>query len=194
MWRNTNFGGILSLVLRLGTLAIRPQECCWSYPKTFEFRKRISSEYKTNNGYRNEFWKDLEKDQCSKIPSWLFLASRAKAVDNQAARQKKSYFYQKNFKRKKINTLPDLCTYVHFWRNDLQGKLERHKIGTGLFQFGFLLKSQDIYQFGSEFFILFYLFLLKNILQFKLLMKICFPLNFWGFFQHLVLEVNLRIN
>ena len=71
MWRNTNFGGILSLVHGLGTLAIRPQECCLNYPKTFEFRKCISSEYKTNNGYRNEFWKDLEKDQCLKNTSWL---------------------------------------------------------------------------------------------------------------------------
>ena len=55
MWRNTNFGGILSLVHGLRTLAIRPQECCLNYPKTFEFRKRVSSEYKTNNRYRNEF-------------------------------------------------------------------------------------------------------------------------------------------
>ena len=101
MWRNTNFGGILSLVLGLGTLAIRPQECCWNYPKTFEFRKRISSEYKTNNGYRNEFWKDLEKDQCSKISSWLFLASRAKAVDNQAARQKSLIFTKKIIRERK---------------------------------------------------------------------------------------------
>ena len=28
IWRNTNFGGILSLLLGLGTLAIRPQGYC----------------------------------------------------------------------------------------------------------------------------------------------------------------------
>ena len=56
IWRNTNFGGIFSLLLGLGTLAIRPQGCCWNYLKTFEFRKRLLSEYKTCNGCRNEFW------------------------------------------------------------------------------------------------------------------------------------------
>ena len=42
-----------------------------NYPKRFEFRKRKFSEYKTYNGYRNEFSKDLEKDQCLKNTSWL---------------------------------------------------------------------------------------------------------------------------
>ena len=36
--------------------------------KTFEFRKRLLSEYKTYNGYRN----DLERDQCLKNTSWVF--------------------------------------------------------------------------------------------------------------------------
>ena len=63
-----NFGGILSLVLGLGTLAVRPEECCWNYLKTFEFRKRLLSEYKTYNRYRN----DLERDQCLENTSWVF--------------------------------------------------------------------------------------------------------------------------
>ena len=36
------------------------------YLKTFEFRKPTSSEYKTSSGYRNESWKDLEKEKCLK--------------------------------------------------------------------------------------------------------------------------------
>ena len=36
------------------------------YLKTFEFRKPTSSEYKNYSGYRNESWKDLEKEKCLK--------------------------------------------------------------------------------------------------------------------------------
>ena len=36
------------------------------YLKTFEFRKPTLSEYKTSSGYRNESWKDLEKEKCLK--------------------------------------------------------------------------------------------------------------------------------
>ena len=108
------------------------------------------------------FEKTLRKTSVWKILLDFSLASRAKTVDNQAARQKGLIFTKTIKKRGEINTLPDLCLCVHFWKNELQGKLEKHQIRTGLFQFGFLLKSQNIYQFGSEFFILLNLFLFKN--------------------------------
>ena len=76
IWRNTNFGGIFSLLLGLGTLAIRPQGCCWNYLKTFEFRKRLLSDYKTYNGCRNEFWP--RERQMFKNTSNVFSASRTK--------------------------------------------------------------------------------------------------------------------
>ena len=65
-------------------------------------------------------------------------------------------------KRKKMNKLPDLYTYVHFRENEFQRKLEKQQRRTALFQFGFLLKSKDIYRFGSELFFLLYRFLFKN--------------------------------
>ena len=76
IWRNTNFGGIFSLLLGLGSLAIRPQGCCWNYLKTFEFRKRLLSDYNTYNGCRNEFWP--RERQMFKNTSNVFSASRAK--------------------------------------------------------------------------------------------------------------------
>ena len=48
-----------------------------NYPKKFEFRKRKFSEYKTYNGYRNEYSKDLEKDQCLKNTSWAFFSLKS---------------------------------------------------------------------------------------------------------------------
>ena len=80
IWRNTNLGGIFSLLLGLGTLAIRPQGCCWNYLKTFEFRKRLLSDYKTYNGCRNEFWP--RERQMFKNTSNVFSASRTKGKKN----------------------------------------------------------------------------------------------------------------
>ena len=139
------------------------------------------------------FEKTKRKTSVWKILLDFSLASRAKTVDNQAARQKGLIFTKTIKKRREINTLPDLCLCVHFWKNELQGKLEKHQIRTGLFQFGFLLKSQNIYHSAPSS-LFFFTYFCSKILQFKLLMKICFQINFWGFFQHIVLEVNLRIN
>ena len=63
-------------------LRVLPQELgnsrvLLNYPKRFEFRKRKFSEYKTYNGYRNEFSKDLEKDQCLKNTSWAFFSLKS---------------------------------------------------------------------------------------------------------------------
>ena len=48
-----------------------------NHPKRFEFRKLKFSEYKTYSGYRNEFSKDLEKDQCLKNTSWTFFSLKS---------------------------------------------------------------------------------------------------------------------
>ena len=45
------------------------------YLKTFEFRKPTLSEYKTSSGYRNESWKDLEKEKCLKNNPFFSLKS-----------------------------------------------------------------------------------------------------------------------
>ena len=68
------------------------------------------------------FEKTKRKTSVWKILLDFSLASRAKTVDNQAARKKVLFSSKKIKKRREINTLPDLCLCVHFKKKWTPGK------------------------------------------------------------------------
>ena len=121
-----------------------------------------------------------------------FLASRAKTDDYQAAWQKKSYFYRKRRERKWTNYPTYTRTYI-FKKMNSRENLKSSNVGPLYFNLVFSSKAKIFINSAPSSFSFFTDFCSK-IIQFQLLMKICFQINFWAFFQHLVLEVNLRID